>query len=374
MPRQKRTANSTPEELFAVSKRTRRGAKHVEDERGLYKVLQKEGLAFRLLDLPLELRRMIYRFAFGYRVLHITFHREEHPEYYRVYRNYWRYAVCKCDVATHPTLSEFAVGEIWAGDADVEDTQGCTRWRHTIPACHFEESNHRWLKGARPHDWTKIAQIPREKVHLSLLRANRQVYAEARDIPYTLNIYAFEDARALKRLVSVETGLSKTQLGLIRNMVIRVEPKSERMHDWNRWLAGSRDGQPERLDALTGLQRLQVVVSLPRATHDVRREPGHWTDLWLVYGLLVLAKLGVREVSVDTSLCRVRRRTWPTSEDEEAFRARDEVVRREAEGYARMLEGRIRGPWDEGVERQMRAMEAQYLEAFKGAFWMNGDL
>ncbi|KAL3485997.1 hypothetical protein BJX62DRAFT_216108 [Aspergillus germanicus] len=81
--------------------------------------IHRRDLAFRLLDLPPKIRLQIYRFAIGYRTLHVRSTNEIDRPYRNVSRFlHWKYFVCKCDVATHPTLSEYAVGRNWAGDVD----------------------------------------------------------------------------------------------------------------------------------------------------------------------------------------------------------------------------------------------------------------
>ncbi|KAL2831718.1 hypothetical protein BDW59DRAFT_157683 [Aspergillus cavernicola] len=357
-PRKRHQPDSTTEELFAVSKRTRRGAVNIEDERGLYKVLQRKGFSFRLLDLPFEVRQLIYRFALGYRTIHVEYFRKVHPEYYQVHWHYWKYFVCKCDVATSAPRSEYAVGEIWAGENEPDNFKGgknakAAEWRHTVPACEFKDFDHRdvSIKMWRPRDQT-IKE--REKLHLNLLRANKQVYSEAKDIPYVLNIFAFQDVKAFKRFISNETGLLATQLGLIRNIVIHIQPQTTETARWNRWLVE----EPGALDALKGLRKLQIVVENPNPRRvDLNTMVEDWTELCLVYGFLVFAKLGIREVSVDVSLCQAERKIWRNLGEKELAIARE--GEKDAVAYARMLEAKLLRPWSEEIRLEMKTLREQ---------------
>jgi hypothetical protein len=298
----------------------------------------------------------------------LKYYRVEDPEYYRSYHHYWKYFVCKCNIATDPIRSEYAVGDIWAGGVSLDTGNGETNstkrddWRHTLPACKFKDSNHRII-GTR--NWRTPNKAVVEKLHLNLLRVNKQVYAEAKTIPYTTNIFAFDDVRAFRRFVSKETGLSPTQLALIQNLSIHINPKTQEVDQWNKWLSEP----PETFYALSGVKRLQIAVDNEQPWRsDLRDKDGAWSDLFHVYGFLAFTRLGIGQVSVDLSLCQAQRVTWAKVEDEAAFRVREEEMDGEKAAYAKMLEGKLNTPWSE-IEEEMKALKNEYNAIMGGRYW-----
>ncbi|KAJ0425016.1 hypothetical protein BJY00DRAFT_308900 [Aspergillus carlsbadensis] len=328
---------SETEELSAICKRTRRGVQHDEDSRGLFKVIHRRDLAFRLLDLPPEIRLQIYRFAIGYRTLHVRWTDEIDRPYQaryipRIHR--WKYFVCKCGGATHPTRSEYAVGAIWAGDGGDGDGDNGPAWRRAIPVCGFCDSEHCDAKASG-------GNILRQKLDgIGLLRVNKQVHAEAHEMLYSTNIFAFVRKAAFHDFLTPGTvsssRLFESQLRLLRNICIYIQPVSREMGEWNDWIKSV----PDALDNLRGLRKLQIVVG-----YDFAEGIGDWAELWRVHWVLSFARLRVPEVNVDISLCH-----WRT-----------ESERREGEEHARFLERKLHTPWDD-LEEELRELREVYLE------------
>jgi hypothetical protein len=239
----------------------------------------------------------------------------------------------------------YAVGRIWAGDVeDIEDTSttslvptgdGDNRkrgWQGAQLVCRFRDSEHCDPK-------TNEDIVLRQKLDCTaLLRVNKQVHAEAHEILFSTNIFAlmrersFHDFFAAKDLSG--SGLSESQLRLVRNISIHIQPASPEMRRWNDWL----NSVPDALDTLRGLRKLQIVVA-----YDFAEKCRDWAELWRIHWLLSFARVRVPEVSVDVSLCR-----WRTESE------KDDV-----EDYAQMLEGKMLSPWDQ-IEEDVRELYSLY--------------
>jgi len=295
---------------------------------------------------------LIYRFAFGYRTIHVR----------QVHRRRWRYTICRCDDdddsgSNRGGGSEYTVGRIWAGE------DGGVGWRHARPLCDFDDSKHSGGHPARSPSGVKNNNRQwsgEAKLHLDLLRTCKTVYSEASGIPYTDNIYTFVLVRAFEGFLEQRhRGLSLAQLGLIRNLCIFVQPRGYMMQEWNLFLGGNSNNSSDEqqlsscvLDGLTGLRRLQLVVGPQSRIVRLRVPLGPWTELWLVYGLLAFTKLGsTLEVSVNVGLCDRNGEVEGDGDDEESV-----------QGYKGMLEGVFRRgrPWEE-VEKELAQLRSAYL-------------
>ncbi|KAL4883159.1 hypothetical protein BJY04DRAFT_27709 [Aspergillus karnatakaensis] len=373
--KRRRRHEPTAENSVAGPRRTRASAAQLKDRKNLFAVIYRRDQHFRFLDLPFEIRQLIYRFALGYRAIHIVHGLREDirvlwqrskPPGHR-----WQYFICKCDVASSERYSEYATAQAWNEGSIVRireknslDPRARTlTWRKFIPACRFLDTNHVGVEGDSHTAW---AEAPREKLDLSLLRANRQVYNEARDVPYTSSIFAFSDVDSFRWFVSSRTGLPPAKLALIRNLSICAMPKARggapwwRIGDasrWSKWLFRT----PATLEGLSGLKRLQVVIKNPREDPcDWTDDPPRWTNLVWMFGFLAFAKLSIPEVAVNVDLCRSE---WSESvaEDEKACRAWEAEMQRAKVTYAELLESKLRAPWSE-IEPEMKRLEKQYVD------------
>ncbi|KAL3460899.1 hypothetical protein BJX64DRAFT_289838 [Aspergillus heterothallicus] len=328
--------------LTAVSRRTRRGIQDYGDKKGLFQVILRKSQAFRFLDLPADIRMLIYRFVFGYRTIHIRYTSQED----RMYRTgdpvaCWRYFVCKCDVAAHPDRSEYAMGQIWAGDASDEESMTPAErrraWRTAIPVCEFDDDKHRACGFSNSGRGGQRLRL-REKLHLSLLRTCSLVYNEAKHIPYTENIFAFVSVHALYDFLTGSSAvpglatMAPAQLASIRNLCIYIQPGGTVMKEWNRTL----DKNLYLVDVLKGVRRLQFVVAPQSKIDKGFRHPwevdadDYWTDIELVGGLLwAFASMSITEIVVDVSLCETKG---------------DEELEEKARLYAKVFESLLLGP------------------------------
>jgi hypothetical protein len=140
---------------------------------------------------------MIYRFVLGYQTIHVRLPNDR-PEQPRPYEEWtdkgrvWKYSICRCKPPAHPTRSEYAIGQIGAGDVVDETTStasGTNRqkngWRHAIPACAFAEDSE--CAAIELGDTT----IVQAKLHLDILRVSKDVHAETRDVLFATNILRF---------------------------------------------------------------------------------------------------------------------------------------------------------------------------------------
>ncbi|KAJ0425015.1 hypothetical protein BJY00DRAFT_227079 [Aspergillus carlsbadensis] len=255
-------------------------AERVEDDkRGLFRVTNRTSAPFRLLDLPAEIRHMIYRFAIGYRTLHVRrpnereIYRRPHSEWEEGKLD-WAYFVCRCGPPAHATRSEYAVGQIWAGDIDdnatVDVMTGPGRrpgkkeaWRRALPACGFKEDT---TCAAIEKGDTSLVQ---EKLHLALLRVSKQVHAEARDAFFSTAVFAFTQWIAVAEFTVPHGQFTKRHMARIRNLTLAIQPLTIDMRGLNGCLRDMNDGIG--IDNLAGLRRLQVVVQCDTKNVDEER-------------------------------------------------------------------------------------------------------
>jgi hypothetical protein len=303
---------------------------------------------------------MIYRFILGYRTLHMrqpsNKEVQQRPdEDWAQGRLDWAYFVCKCGPAAHGTLSEYAVGQIWAGDADVDDMPTAPGrklrkkdgWRRAIPACAFRDDTD--CAAIEKGDTTVI----QEKLHLDLLRVSKLVHAEARDALFATNIFAFSQRLALAECTIPHEQFGHAHLARIRNVILCVQPLKIDMCVLNGFLRDINDGIG--IDNLTGLRKLQIVVKCDTKNVDETRYD--WTEMWRVTGLLSFAKIDKLEVAVDVR---------------SAYDRKNSTQRDRADKYARMLEGRIARPWDV-VKQEVEALWMAYEEKARDAeAWVDG--
>jgi hypothetical protein len=271
----------------------------------------------------------------------------------------WAYFVCKCGSAAHATRSEYAVGQIWAGDAnldaDVDDNQTALGrkpgqkdgWRRAIPACAFKGDSD--CAAIEKGDIITI----QEKLHLEILRVSKQVHAEARDALFATNILAFSQRLALAEFTIPHEQFGHAHLARIRNVILCVQPLKIDMSVLNGFLRDINDGIG--IDNLMGLRKLQIVVKCDLKNVDETRY--NWTEMWRVTGLLSFAKIDKLEVAVDVR---------------SAYDGKNSTQRDRADKYARMLEGRIARPWDV-VKEEVEALWVAYDEKTRDAeVWVDG--
>ncbi|KAL2834825.1 hypothetical protein BJY01DRAFT_252802 [Aspergillus pseudoustus] len=297
-----------------------------EEEHSLFKVADHEEQPFRLLDLPREIRQQIYRFTLGYRIVHVRYTHEVYRLDLPASRKGklgWKYFVCVCDNIAPQPGSELALGRVWAGDHGV-DLPGVYKqnlWRHGMPWCRFDDTKHEG--GIEPGLSAPGGVGP------ALLHVSKEVCKEASEIMYQDNIFCFKTATAFDSFLSVNQGLSRAQLALVRNIIIYIpQPRGSAMYEWNRWLAQV----PQSLHALTGLQKLRIVFGSLNEKEALRPNRPHWT--W-------------RNLSIDVRL----RRTLNLHQFKDGLE------------FAKTLELMILGPWEEVAEQML---EAHYV--YKGSW------
>ncbi|KAL2847585.1 hypothetical protein BJX68DRAFT_239369 [Aspergillus pseudodeflectus] len=313
--------------LAAAANHLRRAVQYT----GVYKLIPLAKSDSRLMALPPEIRLLIYEYVLGHRTIHIE--RGEDIG--------WHYFVCRGENGTH---SELAVGEIWAGHRghgyDVPGEGNGNSWQSTIPACRFayRSSLGAVVRNCSATRWFIEAESEQDSrevlLHLDLLSVNRLVHYEAAQLVYRTTIFAFREVDAFREFADKEGQLASR----VPNLVLYVEPRGRRMHLWNEWLREQIYSDYEGLEILSvfsSVQKLQIVVGGSKPLDE--------QCLWTVYGLFALCKLGVREVSVDVSLC---------SGD------RDGAGR-----FARVLEGKLRQLWDDEAEREMGELEVEYASS-----------
>ncbi|KAJ0425014.1 hypothetical protein BJY00DRAFT_227078 [Aspergillus carlsbadensis] len=314
--------------VAALANQMRRALQYTIVTTGLYEILPRK--ESRFLSLPPEIRLMIYEFVLCDRTIHIE----------SVYAE-WHYFVCRCEGRASTPASSELCRKTNSKPVEHDAQKGAIP---PLPPCAFQYKNHSGLLGKTcvPGVWPfgPQAQKSRERLHLDLLAVNKLVYREAAELVFATNVFAFRDDDALRRFVG-DRQLARR----VRNLMLYVEPRGRFMHLWNGWLNRLAVSVSENYSdnnqstwALSGLEnvrKLQIVVGKCDKLDE--------RCLWTVYGLLVLTRLGVPEVSVDVSLC---------SGDHEG-----------AQRFGRALEGKLRRPWDGEVQREMRAWREEYTRS-----------
>ncbi|KAJ0415232.1 hypothetical protein BJY00DRAFT_317993 [Aspergillus carlsbadensis] len=270
--------------------------KHSELKPGLLGRAQHNKPPFRLLHLPAEIRQMIYRFVLGDQNIRA-----------RHYEDYSR-------------------------NDSVPDEALSFRFRKDDIATHLQEL-HWFEKNAQPRHPGRQTTMARlyggEPVCLNLLLANRQIYNEAREIPYSSNTFAFAQAHVFRLFISPWASGCPVDscMKLIRRIVFFIPLFAEATVD-------DRDPIPSltsygKSHCLKGLQEVRLVIG--------RRKPEgeRWemlyadrTDLRNVYDLFAFSKENVSKIRYEVLL-------------EEGC---DESERERARAYERLLEAKAQAP------------------------------
>ncbi|KAL8725042.1 MAG: hypothetical protein Q9181_006564 [Wetmoreana brouardii] len=198
------TKRKSSEDEEQASSESRKGVAFSTPEDAAAKATMAENAsASPLLQLPLEIRNIIWAGVLGDRLIHIDDHSDlsdefrteiygsmrhsmhysgSHKEYFR---NPWRHVVCKDDCSEHVPGPRRVIR-----DRDgVEHTywpaphQSCnTYYELQDPALPFDFYNH-------------------ETMRLTVLRSCRQVYGEANQILWATNTFSFQHPMAFKRFL-----------------------------------------------------------------------------------------------------------------------------------------------------------------------------
>ncbi|KAK3171946.1 hypothetical protein OEA41_004030 [Lepraria neglecta] len=183
-----------------------------------------------LLSLPPELKNKIYELVFGGRVVHIS--QDQHHDILR-----WDNRIC------YPKMTEEKAQEIFNNQ---KPNRWCGRdWPKRHETCH-----------CRPF---KIA--PRS-VRTTLLRTCRQLYNEAKYIPYSTNTFGFRSPEVLHNFISL-TLLHGTDHALaIRSIMIEPQRvRHQRDCEWEEPLALTRRH-------FTNIEKLHVNFEQDRAKFE----------------------------------------------------------------------------------------------------------
>ncbi|KAL2816005.1 hypothetical protein BDW59DRAFT_166545 [Aspergillus cavernicola] len=266
---------SDMDQLLAIGKRSRGGS---GKEQAMYQGLLHKRFRRSFLDLPLDVRQQIYRYVFGYRIL-------ESGSGFDKKLNYFSFRTL---------VREYR------------------------------------LVGNR-------VMVRRERLHLNLLLANKQIYDEAKEIPYSNNAFIFTDPHLLAHFGFSPKGIAKHNLGLIREILIYIQPGTVNGHYWNSWLWRNR----EALAGLSTLQHLRIQVQFTQfPVGDPRNNTKPWGFCY-VQGLLMFCEVGIREISVKIS----NHTSWRGEQMVQA--ARYAMALQKALMSQRVQAGRIWRQWDQ---------------------------
>jgi hypothetical protein len=135
--------------------------------------------------------------------------------------------------------------------------------------------------------------------NLEFLSTCKQIYQEARLIPYSCNTFVFVTPSSLNTFVSKV--LAPTQSRALRSIGIWTAISTNEIKDpetsWNCWKASSQIADEQ---LLSGLQHLQLSISV-FAGFSAHDDPWAWTNLEHLGGVLEFRKFGLKEVGVAVS-------------------------------------------------------------------------
>lgn len=272
------------------------------------------------MDLPAEIRMLIYQYALGLRMIHVKFWRQltrEEPH------ASFKYEVCKNGPSVHPTESEYSVAGRWSeGDTGA------------VPYCRY------------------LYDHPKDTLPVNLLRVSKRVYAEAKAVLFNDNIYTFTDCGGFRcfLLRGPRALLRKEKL---TKLVLVVSPKSDRTHFLNRTLSqlylphGSMHAPSPQFPSLRALQ-----IFLERSHYPFSDDsPLKWSSLAWIYGLIYLRLENLERLSVVTSDY-----SWFGPPGRTQFRPNE----KEQKEYEEAVQERLLGEWMGGDQDDIEEMRMRY--------------
>ncbi|KAL9589717.1 MAG: hypothetical protein Q9203_001488 [Teloschistes exilis] len=280
-----------------------------------------------LLQLPLEIRRMICSEVIGNPLIHIDYHDHENMTfeqneeaqsqshstyaYFEYYGSAWRHIVCRHDCPEdHPEQKFIPDVEdntfLWVGSHFVCDTK-------YIPQ----------------HTFYPISSHDHEAMDLRVLRASRQIYNEANEMLWTTNTFSFVRFIAFERFMMTRHPDQKRSIRSLRfEMGGRFwwVPRQDTTTGWDNALSSAT------VKMLSNLRSLRLKISDflddrkvsggfdPRATDRHSSDPftsPYWSLAFQVCsdGLLRLSTLPLSHVDVG-----IRGYNWPEQDRKEAAR------------------------------------------------------
>jgi len=208
-----------------------------------------------LLQLPLEIRNKIWRKVLGNRLIHVKYRRDDKfrsqntQSPHRTCKSHqdsckiaWRHIVCEYDCPENQRDESMMISPtgrkdiLWIGP-------------HSSCKLHYDPCDY------KPSIGSSAGFRDHKTMHLTALRASRQIYVEANQVLWSSNTFSFADGVTLKRFMETRNIHQKR---LIHNLRLFIDWQYNHVKDWNSSL------NMTSIRALSGLRnlRLHIVYSL----------------------------------------------------------------------------------------------------------------
>ncbi|KAI4179936.1 MAG: hypothetical protein LQ348_005294 [Seirophora lacunosa] len=220
--------------------------------------IARNASASPLLRLPSELRDRIWTYVLGGRLVHLKHdHTAGNPDYLpdqdseesddeyaeecraTLDRNPWQHLVCQHDCPEEEPDKKVVLDE--------EDPEEAT-WQKPHAECYLDDYDDPYcLRSPRPED-----PSGKSAMHLTVLRASRQIYVEANRILWATNTFSFADGPTLKHFMKTRNVYQKRLIHSLRfdmNWICQGEK------EWNSAL------NMATIRSWTGLRALRLRIS-----------------------------------------------------------------------------------------------------------------
>jgi len=284
---------------------------------------------FQILDLPISVRMRIYRFTFGFRVIHVDHHNHvgEQP------RN--TYHVCNSGTTISLEDSETIIGQKWSEGTMI------------APLCEYRHDD----------------AFPAPTLQLNMLRACKQIYAEAKEVLVADNIFTFSRQTAFTNFLVAEPQ-GRVRAAVVTKMGFMVDPKTPQTHFLNLALGqlylphGIMSSPDSHFPAL---KMLQLCFNMhPDYPRPGFREWEKWSNMFWVWGFLYFTIEELEQVDVVVAEeYVVRNLEWRQGGDGQV----PEWVRPEEDEvseYKEVLEERLLETWMGGDQDEIEEVHLRY--------------
>ncbi|KAL8916912.1 MAG: hypothetical protein Q9208_008276 [Pyrenodesmia sp. 3 TL-2023] len=216
--------------------------------------IARNAITSPLLRLPLELREQIWTHVLGERLIHLKYDpTAEDPEHRPVFSlefSLSSYGGYERIILRHYTEMN---GNIWSASIVVprmvrdEDDKDVGKWQESHDECHLHDYDPHSLPPRRPADLSGNSTM-----HLTVLRASRQIYVEANRILWATNTFSFNDAPSFEEFMKTRNAHQKR---LINTLRFEMHWGSSEAKQWNSVL------NMTLVKSLTGLRTLHLPIT-----------------------------------------------------------------------------------------------------------------
>lgn len=263
----------------------------VVDVADLWGSIQRNATVSPLLSLPAELRDKIWGEVLGGRLVHLDFDDDydtsESESFTDSGQLHWKHKICQ-----HDCKENRPDNFVWCGEE--------VPWRRPHAGCRFRDED--VYSDTYNDDPEPLCDVV--TMHLTVLRASRQIYVEANRILWTTNTFSFPDGPTFGEFMETRNIHQKR---LIHNLRFEMRWGWGDERHWNTALGIAL------VKSLTGLQtlRLQIVCDLEKERWDHNKDRFVRLTTY-AEGLrkLSILPLTSAEIAVRTSINPLGPRRW----------------------------------------------------------------